>query len=118
MNAGLYNFSIEQGADFDLSISWATRTDGVDTLVDITGYNARWQFITDKGEIIEWLSTGVSPVITVDAINKKFIIAVPAVITATYNFVTANHEFEVTAPSGKKYRFLKGYCKLETELKV
>jgi len=117
MKTGIYNFTIQQGADFHLVISWATRENDVDTPVDITGYSARLQIKgINPNETVEWLSTGVSPVITVDAVNKEFIIDVPNADTATYIFTSGRYEFEAIAPSGKIYRLLKGSVILEKEL--
>ena len=117
MKTGIYNFTIQQGADFNMIISWANREDSVDTPVDITGFSARLQIKgINPDQTIQWLSTGESPVITVDAVNKEFIIDVPNADTAAYIFTSGRYEFEAIAPSGKIYRLLKGSVILEKEL--
>ena len=117
MKAGIYNFTIQQGADFPLTIAWATREGTVDTPVDITGFSARLQIKgINPDQTIQWLSTGVSPIITVDTVNKEFIIAVPNADTAAYIFTSGEYEFEAISPSGIIYRHLKGSVILEKEL--
>lgn len=111
MNPGNYNIVLEQGCDFDMSISWQSGG----TTVDITGYNADFQIKTDNGDIV-WSTTGTEPKITIDTVNNKFVIHIPASETQEYNFNLGSYEFEVISPSNNKYRLLVGTVALRKEL--
>lgn len=118
MKPAIYNFEIEQGVDLYLPLVWATRAAGVDTPVNLTGYTARLQLVTDSGEVIDWSSEGASPVITFDVLLGKAIINVSSAVTGALDFIFAHYEFELTSPAGRVYRMLRGEVKLNKELKT
>jgi len=120
MNPGTYDFEMQQGASFGLSFQWKTLVNKITTVVNITGYHIKWQFIPrDSGaSAFEWSDQGADPVFTVDTTNNKFVLDVPNTLTSGYNFNQASHELEIIAPSGKIYRFLRGVCTLTKEKQV
>jgi hypothetical protein len=117
MNTGTYDFELQQGASFSLSFQWKTLVDNIATVVNITGYHIRWQFVPKDNNFpsFEWSDQGTDPVFIVDTVNKKFILDVPSTLTSAYTFTNAAHELEIIAPSGRVYRFLKGTCTIAKE---
>lgn len=98
MSAGQYDFTIEQGASFALSITYASSGN---IPIDLTDFScARMQWNTDQNTTYQFITTNTnsglylfefaSP-LSSGIINLK----IPASITAGYNFTTANYDLEL-----------------------
>jgi hypothetical protein len=97
MPAGLYNFSIEQGTSFGLSIQY---TDSEENPINLDAFScARMQWITDTNETLDFTTNNTNnslyyfsfEVPTSGIISFKL----PASITGGYNFLSANYDLEL-----------------------
>lgn len=98
MPAGSYNFTIEQGVSFGISIQYA---DSGNVPIDLAAFScARMQWNTNSNEVISFTTNNSnsglylfefqSPTSS-GIINFKL----PASITAGYNFTSANYDLEL-----------------------
>ncbi|MFM7796143.1 MAG: hypothetical protein ACKO7N_05200 [Candidatus Nitrosotenuis sp.] len=93
MSAGKYDFSIEQGSSFTLSLVYK---DSNGNPVDLTGWCARLVWKSNAG--VETFSTEtVNPVyrFDIDEPNGKLILQFPASVTNEFNFSTAKYDLEL-----------------------
>jgi hypothetical protein len=99
MSATLYDFNIEKGTSFSLSITYK---DENGSIIDLTGYCARLVWKTNNGDSQTFITTNVN------YNNYRFIIApeegrillqIPAAITNTYEFKSAKYDLEVESPT-------------------
>lgn len=93
MSAGKYDFSIEQGSSFTLSLVYK---DSNGNPVDLTGWCARLIWKSNTG--IETFSTEtVNPSyrFDIDEPNGKLILQFPASITNDFNFTSAKYDLEL-----------------------
>lgn len=96
MSAGKYDFSIEQGSSFTLSLVYK---DSSGNPVDLTGWCARLIWKSSNG--IETFSTEtVNPIyrFDIDEPNGKLIVQFPASVTNDFNFSTAKYDLELQSP--------------------
>lgn len=102
MSAGQYDFSIEQGTSFGMSILYANSGN---VPIDLSGFSRakmQWnandssvyQFTTDNTNASLYLFEFDTP-LSSGVINFK----VPATVTAGYNFTTANYDLELESVS-------------------
>lgn len=95
MAATEYNFSIEQGTSFRLSITYKDKDKNI---VDITDYCARLIWITNTG-ITQAFSTENTDAslysFAIDGPNGKITLLLPASITNSFNFATARYDLEL-----------------------
>ena len=113
MSAGLYNFNIEQGTSFTMSLIYK---DGSGNPVDLTGWCARLVWKSSVG--IETFTTEtVNPNyrFDIDEPNGKLTLQFPASVTNDFSFSTAKYDIELQSPNdlysgGGKYttRLLSG----------
>lgn len=113
MAAGTYNFTIEQGTDWSLVLTWK---DEAGNPINLTGYTAHFEVrstVSSATTILD-LSTGsgialggAAGTITLTRNNTQ---------TSALNFGTAPYSLELTAGSGAVTRLLKGYVTLSKEV--
>lgn len=96
MGAAQYDFNIEQGSSFSLSLVYKN---GSGNPVDLTGWCARLTWKNSSG--VETFSTEtVNPQyrFDIDEPNGKLIIQFPASVTNNFNFSTAKYDLELQSP--------------------
>ena len=98
MAASKYDFSIEQGTSFKLSLIYKD-ADGVP--IDLTGWCARliWQTTTNNTQIFS--SDNIDHSVykfTIDEPNGKITLMLPASTTNSFNFNTAKYDLELRSP--------------------
>ena len=98
MAAGKYDFSIEQGTSFRLSI---VHKDDQGNPIDMSGYCARLVWKTSSGETTTFSSenTDYSQYkFSIDAPNGKITLLIPAHTTNNYTFSNAKYDLEIKTP--------------------
>lgn len=95
MSASQYDFSIEQGSSFKLSIVYKDKNKQI---IDITGWCGRLQWTTNSGQIQIFTTENLdlsSYQFTIDGPNGKITLAIPAATTNSFNFSTAKYDLEL-----------------------
>jgi hypothetical protein len=113
MSAGLYNFNIEQGTSFTLSLIYK---DNSGNPVDLTGWCARLVWKSSVGvETFTTETTNANYRFDIDEPNGKLTLQFPASVTNNFSFSTAKYDIELQSPNdlylgGGKYttRLLSG----------
>tara|TARA_B100001094_G_C17848039_1_gene631234 strand:+ start:295 stop:654 length:360 start_codon:yes stop_codon:yes gene_type:complete len=115
MAAGIYNFTIEQGATFTRTFKYKDSEGNPIDLVSGDGYVARME-IKDKiggNQIAFFSSNGTGLGIN----NTNFItLTISAGSTSSYNFTTAVYDLEIVSSTGVVTRLLQGKIKLSKEV--
>jgi hypothetical protein len=98
MAASRYDFAIEQGSTFKISLVYKN----VDkNPIDLTDWCARLIWKDNKGHTYEFLSTNTtysSYKFTIDGINGKLDLIIPASTTNQYLFSNAKYDLELLSP--------------------
>lgn len=113
MSAGIYDFKIEQGTSFTLSLVYK---DSQGNPVNLTGWCARLVWKSNSGtEIFTTETTNSNYRFEIDEPNGKLVLQFPANTTNNFNFSTAKYDLELQSPDdfysgGGKYtsRILSG----------
>lgn len=95
MAASLYDFNIEKGTSFTLSIVYKNQNNNP---IDLTGYCARLVWRTNTGDIETFLSTEIDPsryYFNVDGPTGRITFKLPASETNSYEFRTAKYDLEI-----------------------
>lgn len=96
MSAGKYDFSIEQGTSFTLSLVYK---DNNGNPVDLTGWCARLVWKSNSGiETFTTETTNPNYRFEIDEINGKLILQFPASITNNFAFNSAKYDLELQSP--------------------
>lgn len=99
MSAARYDFSIEQGSSFTLTIVYK---DADQNVVDITGWCARFVLKANDGTVYNYPSEGADTSIysfDIDGPNGKLTFLLSSNTTNTYDFATAKYDLELTSPN-------------------
>lgn len=98
MSAGKYDFKIEQGTSFSLSLVYK---DADGNVVNLTDWCARLVWKSNAG-VIQSFSTDNMDYsqyrFFIDGPNGKLILQLPANTTNTFNFSTAKYDIELQSP--------------------
>lgn len=106
MSAAQYNFSIERGSSFRLSLTYK---DSNDNIIDITNWCARL-IMTTKYKSISQRSLSTTKIYTstnvdytlykfyIDGANGKIVFMLPSDVTNGFDFDTANYDLELQSP--------------------
>lgn len=115
MAAGIYNITIEQGADFSLPLTWR---DGTNTVVDVTGYSARMQIREsyDSEDYIVSLTSSVNGGITLGGIAGTILVEIPAAVTAIMSQSAAVYDLEMVSSTGAVTRLVQGNVYVSREV--
>lgn len=126
MPAGTYNFSIEQGTSFGLTIQYA---DSGNVPIDLNAFScARMQWNANNGESYQFTTNNTNYSLYYFKLESPLESGVisfklPASITAGYNFTSANYDLELEAvgefyPSGgpQVIRLLEGVIDIIPEI--
>jgi hypothetical protein len=98
MAAGKYDFAIEQGTSFRISFIYKD-TNG--NPVNLTGWCARLMWKTNLSATQTFTSNNTDFGVykfTIDAINGKLTLLMPASTTNGFNFNTAKYDLELQSP--------------------
>lgn len=98
MAASLYDFNIEKGSSFTLSIVYK---DNDGNIIDLSGYCARLMWKTNSGETQTFLTTSSDFDIykfNIDGPNGKITFKLPAPTTNEYSFKSAKYDLEIQSP--------------------
>lgn len=106
MSAGIYNFSIEQGSSFRLSLTYK---DAQENVIDITNWCARLIMKTQYKDIAKkslsttkiYSTTNIDYSLYkfyIDGPNGKIVLLLPANITNGFDFDTAKYDLEIQSP--------------------
>lgn len=98
MAASKYDFAIEQGTSFKISLIYK---DANSNPINLTNWCARliWKTNTNLTQVFtsENIDYGVYKFI-IDGINGKLTLMIPASVTNTFNFNTAKYDLELQSP--------------------
>ena len=95
MSAQQYNFSIEQGSSFELTITY---TDNNGSPIDLTGWCGRIVVSRDDNIIDTFLTTNVDLSLykfSMDAPNGKLFLQIPATTTNEYVYNIGKYDLEL-----------------------
>lgn len=98
MAASKYDFSIEQGTSFTLSIKYK---DNTGTPIDITGWCARITLTTDKNTSVIFTTDNLDLSqynFTIDGPSGTLTLMLPADTTNNFIFNIANYDYELASP--------------------
>jgi hypothetical protein len=112
MAAAKYDFSIEQGSSFTLTVVYK---DADENIVDLTNWCARLIFRANDGTVYDYPSVGADTSIysfDIDGPNGKLTFLLSALATNGYSFTTAKYDLELTSPND----FYSGGGKLTTKI--
>lgn len=99
MSASQYNFAIEQGSSFRLSIVYK---DSNSQPIDITGYCARLVWKTTSGEVSVFSTTNTNYndyKFSIDGPNGQILLLIPIATTNQYDFTSAKYDLELQSPT-------------------
>lgn len=113
MSAGIYNFTIEQGATFTRTLAWQN-PDG--SIIILTGYTAKMQIRDESNNIL--VDVNVSGTLTINGSAGTVTVLIPDTITSTLTFDTAYYDLKLTSGSGTKTRLVKGTVTLDKQVTV
>lgn len=95
MAAGRYDFAIEQGSTFRLSLVYK---DSGKNIIDLTGWCARLTWKNNKGSTYQFLTTNTDfseYKFTIDGPNGTISLIIPAAVTNQYLFNSAKYDLEL-----------------------
>lgn len=98
MSAAKYDFDIEQGSSFKLSIVYK---DSSGNPINLTGWCARLVWKTNTNEISNFNTDNTNFDLykfTIDGINGKLLLQFPAQTTNNFNFNLAKYDLELQSP--------------------
>jgi hypothetical protein len=98
MGASLYNFPIEQGSSFKLSLTYKD-VDG--NPINLNGYSAKliWRTTLDADQTFTTENAPNSSYsFTIDGSTGKIILLLPAQTTNDFNFNSAKYDLELKSP--------------------
>lgn len=95
MAATQYDFSIEQGSSFTISLIYK---DSSGSPIDLTGWCARLVIATDNNETITFVTTNSvvgSYSFTLGGVLGTIVLQIPASVTNTYDFNAGRYDLEL-----------------------
>ena len=98
MAASLYDFNIEKGTSFTLSIVYK---DNNSNIIDLSGYCARLIWKTNTGETQTFLTTSSNLNLykfNIDGPNGRITLKLPASTTNEFSFRSAKYDLEIQSP--------------------
>lgn len=127
MSAGKHNFTCEQGATFDRTITYR---DGSGAIIDLTGYSARMHVREyTGGDLIVALYSDVSlgtsngyailngsSELTADGANGNIRLLISAANTANLTTGSLKYDLEIESPSGVVDRLIEGKFNVVPEI--
>lgn len=99
MSASKYDFSIEQGVSFQLSLIYK---DANNNPINLTGWCARLICKTNTNETKVFTTDNIDfsqYKFEIDPLNGKLILSLPASTTNTFNFTMGKYDLELSSPA-------------------
>jgi hypothetical protein len=99
MAASKHDFSIEQGASFQLSLTYK---DANNDPINLTGWCARYLLKTNNGDTIIYTTENLDYSeykFTIEEVDGKLILLLPASSTNDFDFNMAKYDLELSSPS-------------------
>jgi len=99
MPASQYDFSIEQGSSFKLSLIYRNNNE---TPINLTGWCARLIWTTDEGSVQTFSTTNIDYSIykfEIIGVEGKLLLQIPASTTNLFTFSTAKYDLEIESPN-------------------
>ena len=99
MSAGQYDFSIEQGSSFKLSLIYKNNSQ---VPIDLTGWCARLIWTTDEGSVQTFSTTNIDYSVykfEIFGSEGKLLLQIPASTTNLFTFATAKYDLEIESPN-------------------
>ncbi len=114
MPAGLYNFTIEQGATFSKTFTYK---DAAGVPVNITGFSVRMMARREYGDATPLisLSTTLGGITITEGAAGQFRLDISATGTAALDFTQARYDLEIVDLAGRVIRLLQGTITLSKE---
>ena len=112
MSAGEYDITIEQGADWELILTW--NRDGEP--VDLTDYTARMMARRRITDSYETLSITTDDAITLGGVAGTITILLKAAETSALRAGTNVYDLELVSPSGVVTRLIEGALWIDPEV--
>lgn len=114
MAAGVYNFTIEQGATFTLRAVWK---DGKGDPRDLAGYKPRMQFRVSVASPEVLLDASVdNGMLSIDPNAGAVYVTLDAATTAAFGWRRAVYDIELESPDGVVTRLLMGAVAVSREV--
>ena len=114
MAAATYDLYVEQGATYQLDITWKQPND---TPVNLTGYTARMQFRKNKNATeVLFSGTTSNGIITLGGTAGTIAIRIPATTTDDFTFGCALYDLELESAGGIVYRLVEGSVEVSKEV--
>jgi hypothetical protein len=115
MAAGIYDITIEQGANLSLPLTWK---DEAGSPINLTGYSGRMQIREnfDSEDYIVSLTSDVGGGITLGGAAGTITISMSAALTASLAQVDAVYDLELIAVSGFVTRLTQGRVFISREV--
>ncbi len=113
MSAGIYDYTVEQGATFIRVFTW-NNPNG--TPVDLTGYTARMQIrqsVVSPTYYYQALSGGD---IVLGGSAGTITLTIPAPTSAAWTFIKGVYDLELQSPSGIVTRLVQGNVTVSREV--
>ena len=118
MAASKYDFPIEQGSSFNLSLVYK---DADDNVVDLSNWCSRLTWITNTNITQVFTTENINDTsyqFTIDGPNGKISLLIPANTTNLFNFFSAKYDLELQSPEdlytgGGKYTIRLLYGDIE-----
>lgn len=98
MAAAKYDFSIEQGTSFELSLIYKSSDSEP---INLSGWCARLAWRTSENASYEFSTTSTDYTqykFDIDAVNGKLTLMLPATTTNSYTFTNAKYDLELQSP--------------------
>ncbi len=112
--AASLNIVIEQGATFNEVFTWK---DTSNTLINLTGYSAQMQVRSTKEDtVILWELSSTLGTIILGGVAGTITLYIDKSDTALFTFDSSVYDLELTDPSGRDRRLLKGSVIIDTEV--
>lgn len=99
MSASKYDFNIEQGSSFQLSLVYK---DANNDPIDLTGWCARLICKTNTNETKIFTTENLDYSqykFTIDGLNGQLVLLLPASTTNNFNFKIAKYDLELSSPA-------------------
>jgi hypothetical protein len=99
MPAAKYDFTIEQGSSFKLSLVYKNNDQ---TVKDLTGWCARLTWMTDEGISQAFSSTNIDYSLykfSIFGTEGKLLLQIPASLTNLFTFDNAKYDLEIESPN-------------------
>ena len=115
MVAGLYDITIEQGADLTIPLTWK---DGLGNPVNVTGYLARMQIREnfDSDDYLIFLTSDPAGGITLGGALGTITIEMSAETTASLPQIDAVYDLELVSAAGFVTRLVQGRVFISREV--